>query len=792
MSLVSAPMLWVPPPVELDAVQLRVAIGDRLELRETPNGVSEVVQLRVLKRVRKGWRLENIFDETDVRTLGDLFLHAKRCDGDLVILPKLVSDMSDAKRARMMTPTDARTPRERLEIDCRLAYCQRVDELLSGREAREEDTRGGGAEREVVSPTQSVAVYVRTAGSPAMTVEEACELSRIRTWRDNEGAWRSELRVVRGAELSEKAGRAVLPSPGDKRAEHSHVLQQPTCKMVRSWYERWKNSDRPDLELGYDHGGKGNRAPKLKATVGGEDPYVLMKSFGDRYYATRTPMKVRAIYQLMEEKHPGFQKVVRNVSTLQRFFDRQYAHSYNFAAAVEGPETAGRDHAVGPRSTRPTEPLAEIEIDHCLADLIVVDDVSKRPLGRPWITAAIDRCTRMIVGIHVSFELPSWGSVAKCLTHAFWPKDLRPYRIGVDPETTFAIVNDWPCDGIPGSVWTDRGLEFKGASLKASASALGFAHYMLPARSPQLKGTIERFFGTMHAQVYDHLAGRTFHNIVAKGDYKSVREAKVLFSELRQRLLKWIVDDYHVSWHSGLGDYPLRAWMMGSMLIKSKPAPDFAYLQQVLGQYRYQTISKDGVRIQYHRYFHPCMKEEVDKNGPGHKYHIRFDPFDLGHIWFLPSGGTSYVQVPSGEPDLTVGVSMYQSTMRRKAARLYGARLTPENLREISAEVDRIAAERMADGSAKGTAAPVARYFLPNGRFFTPVAGWDGIPKKWSQIIDETRSPSEPVGNVPLELTSSEVLPIAFVPDPSEPAEDWRAMLERQRREIESEAEDAW
>ncbi|CUS45917.1 TniA putative transposase [hydrothermal vent metagenome] len=70
------------------------------------------------------------------------------------------------------------------------------------------------------------------------------------------------------------------------------------------------------------------------------------------------------------------------------------------------------------RRSPPERPLEEVEVDHCLIDLVVVHPESGRALGRPWLTALLDRATRMIVGVHLSFEAPSYASLQRALAHS--------------------------------------------------------------------------------------------------------------------------------------------------------------------------------------------------------------------------------------------------------------------------------------------------------------------------------------------------------------------------------------
>ena len=61
-------------------------------------------------------------------------------------------------------------------------------------------------------------------------------------------------------------------------------------------------------------------------------------------------------------------------------------------------------------------PLAVVQIDHTPADIILVDDQHRLPLGRPWITLAMDINTRMVVGYFLSFDPPSETSLSMCVS----------------------------------------------------------------------------------------------------------------------------------------------------------------------------------------------------------------------------------------------------------------------------------------------------------------------------------------------------------------------------------------
>jgi putative transposase len=69
-----------------------------------------------------------------------------------------------------------------------------------------------------------------------------------------------------------------------------------------------------------------------------------------------------------------------------------------------------------------TEALELIQIDHTLADVMIVDSVYRRSIGRPWLSLAIDVATRSVLGYHLGLEAPSALAVALCIEHAVLPK----------------------------------------------------------------------------------------------------------------------------------------------------------------------------------------------------------------------------------------------------------------------------------------------------------------------------------------------------------------------------------
>ena len=70
----------------------------------------------------------------------------------------------------------------------------------------------------------------------------------------------------------------------------------------------------------------------------------------------------------------------------------------------------------------PQRPLDFVQMDHTKLDVIVVDEQQRLPIGRPWITLAIDVYSRMVLGFYISLDPPGAIAMGLCIAHAALPK----------------------------------------------------------------------------------------------------------------------------------------------------------------------------------------------------------------------------------------------------------------------------------------------------------------------------------------------------------------------------------
>lgn len=102
-------------------------------------------------------------------------------------------------------------------------------------------------------------------------------------------------------------------------------------------------------------------------------------------------------------------------------------------------------------------PLAIVQIDHTKLDLIVVDEVYRKPLARPWLTLAIDVFSRMVVGFYLSLEAPSSAAAGMCIAQGILPKDAALAK--------WELETPWPVCGKMAAIHCDNGKDFRGCRM---------------------------------------------------------------------------------------------------------------------------------------------------------------------------------------------------------------------------------------------------------------------------------------------------------------------------------------
>lgn len=294
-------------------------------------------------------------------------------------------------------------------------------------------------------------------------------------------------------------------------------------------------------------------------------------------------------------------------------------------------------------------PLAVVQIDHTVVDIVLVDDVHRRPVGRPWITLAMDVFSRMVVGFYVSFDPPGALSSGLSIAHAILAKEKWLERHG--------ISTPWPCWGVMKSIHADNAKEFRGNMLRRACEEHGIELNFRPVATPHYGGHIERLLGTLLQEIHT-LPGTTFSNPRERGEYDSEANAAMTLSEFEKWLATFIVEVYHQRVHNSLHTSPVKKYEQGIFGTKDEPGVglparvvDEDRLRLDFMPYVERTIQAYGVVIDEVHYYGDVLRRFInaaDPDDPKRKrlFIFKRDPRDISQVYFYDPELREYSRIP--------------------------------------------------------------------------------------------------------------------------------------------------
>ena len=427
----------------------------------------------------------------------------------------------------------------------------------------------------------------------------------------------------------------------------------------------------------------------------GQDLEVMMESLIDRVYLSdqRPPMSsvyttlLKDIDQANRTRAegeaalpvPDFQTFRRRIYGVEerRRLSRRYGER---VASTLDPVLAhypGADY-----------PLAVVQVDHTPMDIILVDSVHRRPLGKAWLTLIMDVFSRVVLGFHISLDAPSGFSVGQAMSHAILPKDLWLARhrdslqelVRDQGEETLDLT--WPCWGKPVKLKADNAREFWGDLLKEACAQYNIDQEFRPVKNPKYGGHIERLIGTTGAQVHT-LPGTTFSNPQERGEYDSEGRAVMTMEALELWVSAFYLGVYHNRLHSALGVTPLQMWERG-LLEGTELHPPTGLPERVMGDradrlrldflpFFKATVQRGGVQHDGLSYMGAVLHRFVKAKDPARpgrsrEFVFRYDPRDISQIFFLDPELNRYFEVRCRQPNFP-SISEWELRATKKFAR---------------------------------------------------------------------------------------------------------------------------
>ncbi len=387
------------------------------------------------------------------------------------------------------------------------------------------------------------------------------------------------------------------------------------------------------------------RGPKGQVRID-EQSELITKHAIETMYLTKQKLPVSAVYREIVKRCKNANVTAPHENTVrQRIKQLSKEH---IVAKRESRQIADRKYKnTDGMFPEGTFPLDVIQIDHTPMDIILVDEVERKPIGRPYLTLAVDVYSRMVMGFYIALEAPSYFSVSQCLSNGILSKERYLQKIGVGGE--------WKIWGVPKSIHMDNAQEFRSEALKRFCEQYGITIMMRPVARPQFGGHIERLIGTTMKEVHT-LPGTTFSNITQRGQYKSDQEAAMTLGELERWMGEFIVNVYHKRVHGSINMTPEEKFEEGVFGTDEFPGTGLPF--HIADEQRLKidllpglerTVQQHGVVIDKIKYYSDVLRRWINsenERGGARKFLFKIDPRDISEIYFFDPELKEYFPVP--------------------------------------------------------------------------------------------------------------------------------------------------
>lgn len=429
-------------------------------------------------------------------------------------------------------------------------------------------------------------------------------------------------------------------------ATQTMSFPSPSPSTLRRWLRAFKEGGYVAGALTADLGARGNRTPR-KAP----EEWELVDAHARNYASTNRDTKrmvfrdyqaalARRNEELAAQGLPALTGVSYQTFRLRM---AKILDPFYLTAARRGREVARRKFAIIHGGDAVLRPLEKVEMDECnislqtlLTDVGIWKTLSpeqRRHAGlvkRVWVSVAIDCASRCVLGFRIA-SAPSSASAISTLEMVVIDKTEIAKEVGCRSE--------WHMHGTPEAVSTDNGTSFAAAATVAAANDLGATSHFPPAKHPEQRGRIERFFATVQQDFFHNFCGQTFSNVVEKGDYDSQANACIDLPTLERALTRWIVDFYHHRPHHELaGATPFEMWKELAGKYGVTPPPDPTTRRHIFGTKCKRRISGKGIRC-FGVYYQSAELQMLHRLAHDTEVEVKVDLFDLGAISVKGSGG---------------------------------------------------------------------------------------------------------------------------------------------------------
>lgn len=294
-------------------------------------------------------------------------------------------------------------------------------------------------------------------------------------------------------------------------------------------------------------------------------------------------------------------------------------------------------------------PGSRFEIDATIADVYLLSRLDRNQIiGRPVIYVVIDVFSRLIVGVYIGLEGPSWAAAMMALSNAVEDKQAfcASRGITIEPE-------EWPAQHLPSILLGDRG-ELEGNGIAQTLKMFHITCENAPAYRADWKGTVESRFRILQQAFKPYTPGYVDTDFRARGARDYRLDAVLTLDDFEKIILNLVLyfNNHHelksFDRHKGMVEdrvrsIPIEMWNWGISSVGGlprSPAPErvrFALLPRDVA-----SVTDRGIRFQG-RFYESAMSRRENwlgkarSTGKRSKVEVGFDKRDVNRIYMADS-----------------------------------------------------------------------------------------------------------------------------------------------------------
>ncbi|MEP9325018.1 Mu transposase C-terminal domain-containing protein [Paraburkholderia phymatum] len=341
-------------------------------------------------------------------------------------------------------------------------------------------------------------------------------------------------------------------------------------------------------------------------------------------------------------------KVQPTVRQLQHFVltHTSYAARRRAKLGVKGFDLTGR--AFHGRADQHFPCPGHVVLDATIADIYLLSQFDRTTIvGRPTVYLAIDIYSRLIVGIYVGFEPPSWVAAMVLMCNVVTPKVAYCAQFGVE------ITEDqWPCHSMPTTLFGDKGEMMKIQGGQLLSSELGIRILNAPSGRPDAKSIVELRFNTIQRKWAAFAPGYVKKDFDERGARDYRLDAALTLYEFTQLMILAVIQHNSAPISDfpstpdmaaeGTAPTPVELWNYGIQSASGNLRNDsISQIRRYVLPRDTATVTHKG--IEFRKNFYQCpsaakgdwLVKARERSWP---VCVAYDPRDLGLIWLCEGG----------------------------------------------------------------------------------------------------------------------------------------------------------